>query len=110
MPASLVSSEIELSADVVQLAAKLGATTHLPQVLEMTRSVFPEARLEVEAYQDHELADEWWIIMVVRHSIADPLELVAVTSNWHRQLFDGCPAHLASAFSIDTSYSSRGRD
>ena len=76
----------------------------------MTRAEFPEARLEVEAYQDHELAEEWWIVMVVRHSIADPLELVAVTSNWHRQLFDCCPAHLASAFSIDTSYSSRGRD
>ena len=104
MTASLVSSEIELSADVVQLAAKLGVTAYLPQVLEMTRAVFPDARLEVEAYQDHELAEEWWIIMVVRHSIADPLELVAVTSNWHRQLFDCCPAHLASAFSIDTSF------
>ena len=104
MPASLVSSEIELSADVVQLAAKLGVTAYLPQVLEMTRAVFPDARLEVEAYQDHELAEEWWIIMVVRHSIDDPLELVAVTSDWHRQKFDCCPAHLASAFSIDTSF------
>ena len=84
MPTSLVSSEIELPADVVQLAAKLGVTAYLPQVLEMTRAVFPDARLEVEAYQVHELAEEWWIIMVVRHSIADPLELVAVTSNWHR--------------------------
>ena len=104
MPTSLVPSEMELPADVIQLAAKLGVTAHLPQVLEMTRSVFPEARLEVEAYQDHELADEWWIIMVVRHSMDAPLELVAVTSDWHRQLFDCCPAHLASAFSIDTSY------
>ena len=104
MPTSLVSSEIELSADVVQLAAKLGVTAHLPQVLEMTRAVFPEARLEVEAYQDHELADEWWLVMVVRHSIDDPFELVVITSEWHRQLFDCCPAHLASAFSIDTSF------
>ena len=104
MPTSLVSSEIELPTDVVQLAAKLGVTAHLPQVLEMTRVVFPEARLEVEAYQDHELADEWWIVMVVRHSIDDPFELVAITSEWHRQLFDCCPAHLASAFSIDTSF------
>ena len=58
MPTSLASSEIEVSADVAQLAAKLGVTAFLPQVLEMTRTVFPEARLEVEAYQDHELADE----------------------------------------------------
>ena len=104
MSTSLVSLEIELSADVVQLAAKLGVTTHLPQVLAMTRAVFPEARLEVEAYQDHELADEWWIVMVVRHSIDDPFELIEITSEWHRQLFDCCPAHLASAFSIDTSF------
>ena len=41
MPASLVSSEIELPADVVQLAAKLGVTAYLPQVLDMTRAVFP---------------------------------------------------------------------
>lgn len=104
MPTSLVSSEIELPADVVQLAAKLGVSAYLPQVLAMTRAVFPDARLEVEAYQDYELAEEWWIVMVVRHSIDDPLELVAVTSEWHRQLFDCCPAHLASAFLIDTSF------
>ena len=80
MPASLVPSEIELSADVVQLAAKLGVTGFLPKVLEMTQSVFPDARLEVEAYQDHELANEWWIVVVVRHAIEDPYELVAITS------------------------------
>ena len=104
MQTSLVPSEIELSVGVVQLAAKLGVTGFLPKVLEMTQSVFPDARLEVEAYQDHELANEWWIVVVVRHAIEDPYELVAVTSGWHHQLFDCCPAHLAGAFSIDTSF------
>ncbi len=103
MLTSLVHSETVLNADVIQLAAKLGVTAILPKVLEMTRSVFPEARLEVEAYQDHELADEWWLVIVVRHQIDDPYELVAVTSDWHHRLFDCCPAHLAGAFSIDTS-------
>ena len=104
MPTSLVPSEIELSADVVQLAAKLGVTVYLPKVLEMTQSVFPDARLEVEAYQDHELAEEWCLVVVVRHAIDDPYELVAITSGWHQQLFDCCPAHLVGAFSIDTSF------
>ncbi len=104
MLTSLVPSETKLSAEVVQLAAKLGVTAFLPKVLEMTRSVFPDARLEVEAYQDHELADEWWLVIVVRHEIEDPYELVAVTGGWHRKLFDWCPVHLAGAFSIDTSY------
>ena len=104
MPVSLVPSDIELSADVVQLAAQLGVTEYLPKVLEMTQSVFPDDQLEVEVYQDHELADEWCILVVVRHAIEDPLELVAITSGWHHQLFDCCPAHLASAFSIDTSF------
>ena len=104
MLTSLVPSEIELSADVIQLAAKLGVTTYLPNVLDMTQSVFPEARVEVEAYQDHELANEWWIVVVVRHAIEDPYELVEITSSWHAQLCNCCPAHLASAFSIDTSF------
>ena len=104
MPTSLIPSEIELSAEVVQLAAKLGVSAYLPRVLEMTQSVFSEARLEVEAYQDHELAEEWWLVLVVRHAIDDPHELVNMTSAWHRELFDCCPAHLASAFSIDTSF------
>ncbi len=104
MSASLVSSEIEHTPDVRQLAEKLGVTASLPSVLQMTREVFPEADIEVEAYQDHELADEWWIVLSVRHAIDDPMEAVAVESNWHRRLFDCCPPQLASAFSIATSF------
>ena len=104
MPSSVVSADIEWSAEVQELAGRLGVTDYLRPVWEMTRSVFPAARLEYEAYQDHELADEWWIVMVVWHSFEDPVELVAVTTGWHRRLFDCCPAHLAGAFSIDTSF------
>ena len=104
MSTSLAASEIELSAEVRELAAKLGVTDSLPAVLQMTREVFPEAHVEVEAYQDHELADEWWIVLSVRHAIDDPMEVVTTESNWHRRLFECCPAHLASAFSIDTSF------
>ena len=104
MPASLVPSDIELSADVMQLAAKLGVTAQLPPVLEMTRSVFPEARLEVEVEFDPEIADEVCLAIVVRSSIDDAHELVQVSSHWHRRLFDCCPPHLAPAFRLNTDW------
>lgn len=104
MSAAILSAETEVPSEVLELAGKLGVTAYLSPVLEMTRVVFPDARVDVEAYQDHELADEWWIVLVVRHSIEDPVEQVSVESNWHQRLFECCPAHLASAFSIDTSF------
>ena len=104
MPTSLVSSEIELPTDVVQLAAKLGVTAHLPQVLEMTRAVFPEARLEVEVEDDPEIADESCLAIVVRNSVDDAHELFQISSGWHRRLFDCCPAHLSAAFRLNTDW------
>ena len=104
MPASLVSSEIELSADVVQLAAKLGVTAYLPQVLEMTRSVFPEARLEVAVEEDPEIADEVCLAVIVRNSLDDAHELFQVSSAWHRRLYDCCPPHLAPTFRLNTDW------
>ena len=104
MPASLVSSEIELSANVVQLAAKLGVTAYLPQVLEMTRAVFPEARLEVEVEDDPEVADEVCLAIIVRNSVEDAHELFQISSSWHRRLFDCCPAYLSAAFRLNTDW------
>lgn len=104
MQTSLVPSEIELRADVVQLAAKLGVTAYLPKVLEMTQSVFPDARLEVEVEEDPEIADEVCLAIVVRNTIDDAHELVQISSNWHRRLYDCCPAHLASAFRLNTDW------
>ena len=104
MPASLVSSEIELSADVVQLATKLGVTAYLPQVLAMTRAVFSEARLEVEVEDDPEIADESCLAIIVRNSVDDAHELFQISSGWHRRLYDCCPAHLAAAFRMNTDW------
>ena len=104
MPTSLVSSEIELSADVVQLAAKLGVTAYLPKVLEMTRSVFPEARLEVAVEEDPEIADEVCLAIIVRNSLDDAHELFQVSSPWHRRLYDCCPPHLTPAFRLNTDW------
>ena len=104
MPSSLVPSEIELSADVVQLAAKLEIAGFLPKVLEMTQSVFPDARLEVEVEEDPEIADEVCLAIVVRNTFDDAHELVQVSSHWHRRLYDCCPPHLASAFRLNTDW------
>ena len=104
MPTSLVPAEIELTADAVQLAAKLGVSACVPKVLEMTQSVFPDARLEVEIEHDPEIAEEVCLAIVVRNSMDDARELVQVSSNWHRRLYDCCPPHLASAFRLNTDW------
>lgn len=104
MLTSLVPSETELNIDVAQLAAKLGVTAILPKVLEMTRSVFPEARIEVEVEYDPEIADEVCLAIVVRSSIEDPHELVLLSSKWHQSLFESCPPYLASAFRLNTDW------
>ncbi len=104
MPSSLVPSEIELSADVERLAAKLGVAGDLPKVIEMTRSVFPDARLEVEVEEDPEIADELCLAIVVRNTIDDAHELVHVSAHWHRRLYDCCLPHLAPAFRLNTDW------
>ena len=104
MPTSLVSSEIELPTDVVQLATKLGVSAYLPQVLEMTRVVFPEARLDVEVEDDPEIADESCLAIIVRNSVDDAHELFQISCGWHRRIFDCCPAYLAAAFRLNTDW------
>lgn len=104
MPTSLVPSEIELTADIMQLAAKLGVSAYLPKVLAMTQSVFPDARLNVDIEHDPEIADEVCLAIIVRNSIDDAHELVRVSSNWHRRLYDCCPPHSASAFRLNTDW------
>ena len=104
MPTSLVSSEIELPTDVVQLATKLGVTAYLPQVLAMTRAVFSEARLEVEVEDDPEIADESCLAIIVRNSVDDAHELFQISCGWHRRLYDCCPAHLAASFRLNTDW------
>ncbi len=104
MPTSVVPSDIELTADVVQLAATLGVSAYVPKVLEMTQSVFPDAVLEVEKEHDPEIADEVCLAIVVRNSMDDARELFRVSSNWHRRLHDCCPPHLASSFRLNTDW------
>ena len=101
---SLVPSKTELSAEVVQLATKLGVTAILSNVQEMTRSVFPDARLQVEVEYDPENADEVCLAIVVRNTIDNPHELVQISSKRHRRLFDSCPPYLASVFRLNTDW------
>lgn len=104
MATSLVHSDVELSDDVTQLANKLGVAAYLPQVLGMTRLVFPDARLEVATEEDPEIAGEVCLAIIVRNSLEDAHELFQVSSGWHRRLYDCCPPHLASAFRLNTDW------
>lgn len=102
MTASLVPEEIKLSPDVLQLAMKLGVSAELPKVLEMTREVFLDARVEVEINEDPEIVDEVNLAIVVRSEMEDAHELFLTAQNWHRQIFERCHPNKVAAFVLDT--------
>lgn len=104
MPASVASSGLELSDEVVQFAKDRGVIDHLPRVLEMTQSVFPQARLEVEIYEDHDLPNDVFLAIVVHHDIDDATELVSRSMKWHQQIFDCCPPPVGGIFLLDTDW------
>lgn len=104
MPAFVVSSGIDLSDEVVQFAKLRGVSDQLPRVLEMTRSLFPEARYEVEIYEDHDLPDDVFLAIVVRHDIDDAADLASRSTKWCQQIFDCCPPPLGGVFLLDTDW------
>ena len=104
MSASLVPDEVELSADVLQLAARLGVSAELPRVLEMTREVFPGARLGVAIDEDPEIADEVCLAIVVRTDIKDAHELYQTARPWHRRIYECVHPFLAPAFRLHTGW------
>ena len=106
MSVVLSSAEIPLTAEVRELAARLGVAAELPRVLEMTREVFPNAAVEINVDTDPEIAEEVCLAVVVRTDIADGGELFRIARPWHRRLFECCHPHKASAFRLDTGWRS----
>ena len=104
MSVVLSSAEIPLTSEVRELAARLGVAAELPRVLEMTREVFPNAAVEIDA--DPEIAEEVCLAVVVRTDIADGGELFRIARPWHRRLFECCHPRKASAFRLDTGWRS----
>ncbi len=104
MSASLVPNEVQLSPEVLDLAAKLGVSAELPKVVEMTCEVFPDARVEVEIDEDREVIDDVCLSVVVRNDIEDAHELFLISRQWHRRLYDCCPPNLVSAFRLNTDW------
>ena len=104
MSASVVSTDIELSADVLELAKKLGVSAELPKVLEMTRDVFRDAPIEVTIDEDPEIADEVCLAIVVRTEIEDAHELFLTSRPWHYRIYDCVHPYRASAFRLNTDW------
>ena len=102
MSASLVPHEVQLSPEVLDLAAKLGVSAELPKVVKMTCEVFPDACVEVEINADPEFEAEVNLAIVVRTAIEEAHELFQVARNWHRRIFDCCHPYKVSAFVLDT--------
>ncbi len=90
---------VELPPEVVELAAEEGVEEYLPKVIDMTRRVFPTARLEVLMDEDPEIADDRHIVMKVVAPLSVP-DAVAADEEWSHQLFQCCPAPLVCVFRI----------
>ena len=99
-------SEIEFTPDVQQLAQRLEVAAELPNVLEMTQDVFPDAAAEVAVAEDPEITNEVCLAIVVRTNVADGHELFQMARPWHRRIFDCCRPDQVSAFRLDTGWRS----
>jgi len=84
--------------EVAAFAAEVGVTEHLPQVLEMTRRVFPTARrLEVLLIEDAEMENDWRIVFEVEAPLTWQ-EAAQAQHQWCRELFQCRPSVPACVF------------
>ncbi len=101
MPTQSLPTFDAIPASVLQLAERLGVTDKLDGVVEMTRDVFPDYEISLEATQDYECESEWWITVVVQIPDEANFETeVERNSIWAHRIFECCPAPLSCSFTI----------
>jgi hypothetical protein len=100
MSVTIKDLAIPIPAEVTALAAEQGVTAQLPAVLEMTRRLFPHARISVELDDDPEIANDRHILVVARGVPSSVEEASETEWAWHRGIFECCPAPLACVFRL----------
>ncbi len=86
--------------DVLAFAETQGVTAELPAVLAMTRHLFPRASLSLSLDEDPEIPNDRHIVVGVKRPGLSADDAVAVTWQWHRELFGCCPAPLVCVFRL----------
>jgi hypothetical protein len=88
----------EASQEVWDFAAEQGVAEYLPAVLEMTRRVFPTARINVAVEDDPELSYNRSIVIRVNGSQMDLDQAKDDDQRWNCGLFAVCPATHVHVF------------
>lgn len=95
------SPSLPVAPAVSAFAAALGVEEFLPDILEMTKRLFPSPRrLEVFGEEDPEIAKERYLVLAVDVAGMQVPEAVAAQNQWCRELLESCPPSLACHFRL----------
>ena len=87
------------SPDVLAFAKEQGVLAYLPAMLEATRRVFPAWPIKVFLEEDHEIANDWYIVLEVQvPEDATVDHLVACQQHWSSGIFQVCPSTHVHVF------------
>jgi len=91
-------TDVPIPPEVAAFAAEQGVTDVLPAVLDLTRRVFPHARLILAVEDDPEIANDRHVVINAEDVDVPGAEATANIWEWHRGLLAVCPAPLAAVF------------
>ncbi len=87
-------------ADVAAFAAENGVTDYVGPLLELTRSLFPTARIQPLVEEDAEIPELRYIEFRVDFGGMTAEEIVETRHQWSVRLFERCPATHARYFGM----------
>jgi hypothetical protein len=91
---------VPIPEEVNAFATAQGVQAEILAVFEMTRQLFPGAAISVEMDEDPEIANERHIVVVAKGVELPVEQAVATEWEWHRSLFQCCPAPLTWVFRL----------
>jgi hypothetical protein len=91
----------DLSPEVLAFAAEKGVSDCLPNVLEMTRRIFPSMFQKVTVEDDPEVSDNRQIIIYVNVGDMDGGRMFETSHRWGAELLRNCPKTHGHVFCLD---------
>lgn len=86
---------------VLRCAADLGVDEQLPEILALTRRIFPDAeQINVLIEDDPEIADDRHLVFEVALPTLTAAEVVRRNDQWHRELIRCCPPAAVCVFRL----------
>ncbi len=86
--------------EVIAFASGQGVAAYLPAVLALSQRLFPEVPPELRVEADPEIPDDRHIVVAVKTGNRTGAEALEARYEWHRGLFDCCPAPLVCVFRL----------